>query len=113
MAASVPALVLACLASLTSLGACHGTASEPTPAASSASGSPSAASSEPATSTPAPTGPETHAVVFADHRHVVQLRVDDRFVIPSDPEIDWRAEVHGKSGGGRGTGVDAGGEGYR
>jgi hypothetical protein len=116
MAASVRALVLVSLASLACLAACHGTASEPAPAASSASAAAavaSSASSTPAATPRAPSGPQTHTIVFADHRHVVPLRVDDRFVIPSDPEIDWRAEFEDKSAFVRVTGVDAGAEVYR
>jgi len=91
--------------------ACHGTASEPVATSASASASPSATVATPPPRTGS--GPELHRIVFADHRHVVNLRVGDRIAIPIDPEIDWHVTFEDKSAFERVPDADAGSEVYR
>lgn len=46
-------------------------------------------------------GPSTphdvHRIVYADHRHVVNLRVGDKLALPDDAAFDWRVDFEDKS----------------
>jgi hypothetical protein len=50
-----------------------------------------------ATASAAARVPETHVVVQADHRNVIRMTVGDRIALPTDPELDWRAEFEDKN----------------
>lgn len=80
---------------------CHAGPSEPTP--------PQEAPAKPS----GPKQQQVHRIIDKDHRHVVDMQVDDVFVLPADPAFDWRVDFEDKSAFARYTEGDAGGEAYR
>ena len=89
VAALVATLTVTLLGTLlgTLVGACEDKAIEPGPI-------PVASSRGPAEVAPH----NIHRIIEADHRHVIQLVVEDEIVLPSDPAFDWRVEFEHAGG---------------
>jgi len=98
------AALLALFAAPFPLVACHAGPSEPAPTIAAPDATPQAAS---------PRQHQAHRIIEQDHRHVVQLRVDDRIVLPVDPAFEWRVAFEDASAFARFTEADSGGEAYR